>query len=300
MPLTHTSTLRVRYYECDPYGHVNNTNYLRYLEEAAFDASAAAGFDIARYQAMNRMWLVRETDIEYLRPLRYGDTVAIKTWIADFRRVQSRRMYELTNVATGELAARAHTDWVFVDTTTGALVSIPPEFASIFFPEGVPPVAPPRERFPEPPPPPPGIFRLRQQVEWQDIDTAWHVNNAVYLRYVENCSMAVIAAHGWPVQRMTAEGFAILLRRHQIQYLQPALLDDELEVATWVSEVKRVTALRHYTITRVRDGALLARVNTLGVWVNLATGQPMRPPASFLADFAPNIAKIDASQDPAS
>ena len=92
-------------------------------------------------------------------------------------------------------------------------------------------------------------------MEWQDIDSAWHVNNAVYLRYVENCSMAVIAAHGWPVQRMLAESHAILIRRHQIQYLQPALLDDELEVATWVSQVKRATAhapLHHHPRARRR------------------------------------------------
>ena len=125
MPLTHTRNFRVRYYECDPFGHVNNTNYLRYMEEAAFDASAAAGYDLARYDALNRFWLVRETEIEYLRPLRYGDSFHLKTWIADFRRVQSRRDYEFTDAATGELAARAHTDWVFVDRATGALATIP-------------------------------------------------------------------------------------------------------------------------------------------------------------------------------
>ncbi len=37
---------RVRSYECDGYGHVNHANYLRYMQEAAFDASAAAGYDL--------------------------------------------------------------------------------------------------------------------------------------------------------------------------------------------------------------------------------------------------------------
>jgi acyl-CoA thioester hydrolase len=75
MPLTHVRTFRVRHYECDAYGHLNYANYLRYMQEAAFDATAAAGYDLARYEAMGRRWLVRETDIEYLRPLRYGDSV---------------------------------------------------------------------------------------------------------------------------------------------------------------------------------------------------------------------------------
>ena len=39
---THIITFRVRYSECDSLGHVNNTHYLRYMQETAFDASAAA------------------------------------------------------------------------------------------------------------------------------------------------------------------------------------------------------------------------------------------------------------------
>ena len=65
------------------------------MQEAAFDASAAASYDFRRYREMGRAWLVRETDIIYLRPLAYGDSVVVKTWVLDFRRVRSRRAYEL-------------------------------------------------------------------------------------------------------------------------------------------------------------------------------------------------------------
>ena len=43
MPLKHERLFRVRFYECDAYGHLNNSNYVRYMQETAFDASAAAG-----------------------------------------------------------------------------------------------------------------------------------------------------------------------------------------------------------------------------------------------------------------
>ena len=290
MPLTHVRTFRVRHYECDAYGHVNYANYLRYMQEAAFDASAAAGYDLSRYEVMGRHWLVRETDIEYLRPLRYGDSVQVKTWVVDFRRIRSRRAYEFRRVGSGELVARAHTDWVFLDSATWRPAPIPPEMMAAFFPEGLPDPAPPRPRFPSAPPPPPGVFRLRRRVEWRDIDTAQHVNNAAYLAYLEDCGVQVAAAHGWPMSRMQAEGFAIVARRHRIEYRQPAALDDELELATWISDVKRATAIRHYTVTRVGDGALLARARTLWVWVDQKTGRPIRIPGAFLADFAPNIA----------
>jgi acyl-CoA thioester hydrolase len=116
-----------------------------------------------------------------------------------------------------------------------------------------------------------------------------HVADATLLGYVETSSFGVLAAHGWPAARMAVEGFAIILRRHQVEHLEPAALDDELEVATWASGVKRATATRHYTIRRARDGALLTRVDTLGVWVDLATGRPIHIPPVFLADFAPNL-----------
>src|SRR5690554_1377686 len=107
MPLIQERTFRVRHYECDAYGHVNHSHYLHYMQEAAMDASAAAGYDLARYEALGHQWLIRETDIEYLRPLTYGDSVVVKTWVADFHRVRSRRMYELRHAASGELVAQA-------------------------------------------------------------------------------------------------------------------------------------------------------------------------------------------------
>ncbi len=122
----------------------------------------------------------------------------------------------------------------------------------------------------------------------REIDQAQHVNNAVYLSYVEDCGFQLLKHFKWPMQRMLDEGHAILIRKHHIQYVQPALFDDEIEVASYVYDVKRASALRYYSITRVDDGALLAQVNSLGVWVDLKTGLPARFPDEFLADFAAN------------
>ena len=288
MPLTHVRTYRVRYYECDSYGRLNHTNYLRYMQEAAFDASAAAGYDLARYSAMGRHWLIRGTDIEFLRPLRYGDAVQVKTWVADFQRVRSLRLYEFRLAGSHELVARAQTDWAFLESATGRPALIPPEMIAAFFPDGPPQAASPRSRFVAPPRPPAGAFRLRRRVEWRDIDAAQHVNNAVYLAYMEDCGLRAAAAFGWPLGRIQAQGVAILAGWHQIEYRQPALLDDELELTTWLSGVKEAGALRHHTITRAGDGALLARAHTRWGCIDLESGQPMPIPAPLLADLAPN------------
>ena len=139
------------------------------------------------------------------------------------------------------------------------------------------------------PPPPPGIFKTQRYVAWNDVNAAGEVDHASLLAYIEDCGRQAVAAHGWPMERMLADGFAILLRRNLIEYERPAIFDQELELATWASNVRRVTATRHYTVKRIGDPEILARVNALGVWVNLATGQPIRIPPDLLADFAPNI-----------
>jgi acyl-CoA thioester hydrolase len=290
MPLTTTRTFRVRSYECDAYGHLNNSQYLRYMQEAAFDATAAAGFDKARYARMGRAWYIHSSEIEYLRPVQYNDTVEVTTWVSDFRRVSSRREYDLRLAGTGEPVARAHSDWVYVDTATNKPVSIPNDMAQAFFPDGMPESFPRREPFPSAPLPPPGVFRIRRPVEWGELDAARHVNNAVYSQYVMECGMQVLRAYRWPWERMEAAGFAILLRRSWLQYVESAVDGDELEISTWASEMRRSTAVRYYTIQRVQDGALLARIHTLGVWVDLRTGRPIRIPAEFVRDFAANIA----------
>lgn len=289
MPRIHVHTLRVRHYECDPYGHVNQANYLRYMQEAAFGASAAAGYDLDRYEAIDRLWLVRETEIEYLRPLRYGDTVQIKTWVSDFRRVRSRRAYELRHDGSSKLVARASTDWVYLQLSTGRPATIPPEMKTAFYPEGPPQSAPRRERFPAMSPPA-GAFRQVRRVEWRDLDGAGHANNAVHLSYIEDCGLQAIAARGWPIARLEAEGLAVVARRHHIEYRQPALLDDELEVITWLSSIKDSAATRHTILTRLSDGAPISRARTQHVWLDRSTGKPTSIPRAFLTEFAPTLA----------
>ena len=79
-----------------------------------------------------------------------------------------------------------------------------------------------------------------------------------------------------------------MARRYRIEYRQPGLLGDELELATWLSDVKPSTAVRHYTVTRVSGDALLARARVLWGAVDVKTGRPIPLPGTYLGDLAPN------------
>lgn len=290
MPLTHKRTFRVRSYECDAYGHVNHTNYLRYMQEAALDASAAVGYDEARYDALGHIWVIHETNIEYLRPLRFGDSVEVTTWVDDFRRVRSRRMYELRSVASGELVATASTDWVYIERATLRPARVPQEMIAAFLPEGAPEGTPPRDPFPPAPPPPPGIVTMEREVEWRDIDPEQHVNNATYLNYMEEAGFKAALAFGWSAKRMQNEGFAIVARQVRVEYRQQAALGDSLVISTYLSDLRRASATRHYLITRADDGGLIAQARALWIFVNLNTAGIMRLPAVFLDDFRSHVA----------
>ena len=291
MPLTHIRTFRVRHHECNAHDQVYPAVYMRYAQEAAFDASAAAGYDLKRYEKLDRIWLARETEIEYLHPLRYGDSVQVKTWVLDFRRVRSIRAYEFRQVgSSGCLVARATTDWVHLALSSGRPAFISPEMRAAFFPEGPPPPAPARERFPAGPAPPATPFKQVRRSEWRDVDAAGHVNNTVYLSYVEECALQAFAARGWPLSRLDSEGLAIATKLHRIAYRQPALLDDEMELTTWLSGIQESTAVRHTTITRTTDGAEVARARTVHSFLSPDIGRPVAIPDQLLADIAPDIA----------
>lgn len=289
MPAVHERTFRVRHYECDAFGHLNNVSYLRYMQEAAYDASAAVGYGMLSYAQSGRRWYVRETEIEYLTPAYYGDSITVRTWVLDFHRVRSKRVYEFYFSGTDKLAARAWSDWVYLETETSRPVSIPPDMVKAFIPEWKPEMPHPRQRFPAAAPRPKQVFSMRRRVEWQDLDPAKHVNNTAYLVYIQECAMQLGKAFGWSYERSLDAGVFWVPRRHHIEYRISALFDDELEISTWLSNVRRSMATRHFFIYRARDQELLAQDQTLYVAIDNKTLQPVRIPPALLADFTANI-----------
>lgn len=286
----HTWIFQVRYHECDAYGHVNHAHYLRYMQEAAFYASAAVGYTVQRYESEGYIWLAYETDIAYLQSLHYGDVVNVKTWVANFRKVRSLRMYEFRRADSDELIAQAQTDWVLLNMKTRFPAPVPQSMIEAYTANAIlDSTTGVGKRIVTPPPAPPGAFSMRKRVEWRDIDTAQHVNNATYLNYIEDCAIQAAASCGWPMTRLREGGFGFVARQHHLEYKAPARLDDDLELTTWLSDVKSSTAVRHYTIKRVEDSALIAQAQTLWVWLDFATNRPARIPEVFGTDFAATI-----------
>ncbi len=295
MAHTYIHKLDVRHDECDVYGHLNNAVYLRYMQEAAFRASADAGLDADAFEKMGCLWLIRAHEIEYLQPVRGGDQLAVKTWNVGFRRTLMRRVYEMKNVSSGAIVARAHTDWVFLNRETMRPMTIPVDVVAAYLDADEASRTLPKPNFPTPSDPPEQVLRFQKRVEWRDLDAMQHLNNAVYPSYAEEVAMQLADHFGWSFQQWLDNDLAFVARRHRIQYLQPATYKDTLEIATWLYNVRRTSATRYYAFHRLADGRLLAQMETLWALIDLQSGKPTRLPDDFYSTVEKNIS---ASQRP--
>jgi acyl-CoA thioester hydrolase len=123
-------------------------------------------------------------------------------------------------------------------------------------------------------------FELAHLVTAGELDERAHVNNVVYLQWVQDAA----AAH-WtnlaPPGAVTQVAWVAL--RHEIDYLSPAVLDDEIVIRTWVGVANGLSFERFTEIRRRDDDRLLARARTLWCPIDARTGKPQRVSAEVRA-----------------
>ena len=116
-----------------------------------------------------------------------------------------------------------------------------------------------------------------------DIDEQNHVNNTVYLRWIQDVATAHWRAVASPKAQETI-GWVVL--RHEIDYKGPATLGDEMVLRTWVGKATRLTFERFTEIRRNRDGRLLSEARTLWCPIDVQTGRPVRVSAEVRSQFS--------------
>jgi len=116
-----------------------------------------------------------------------------------------------------------------------------------------------------------------------DIDEQNHVNNTVYLRWVQE----VASAHWRAIASSEAqEGIGWVVLRHEIDYKAPACLGDDVVLRTWVGKATRLTFERFTEILRSNDRQLLSTARTLWCPINAQTGRPVRVSAEVREQFS--------------
>jgi len=136
--------------------------------------------------------------------------------------------------------------------------------------------------------PAPHVVELAVRAE--DIDAYGHVNNAVYLTWLDRAAWSHSTALGVPLEQCIALRRGMAAQHIEIDYLRAALSGDLVQAATWIVSVdSRLRAQRHFQIRRVADEATLARARIEYVCINLDTGRAARMPELFARAYVATV-----------
>lgn len=209
---------RVRFEEVTADRTIRSALLLAYAQDCAWQHSAWLGYDRAWYDERAIFWLVRAVELDILAPVATYEDLVVSTEVVGFRRATARRVTEVRD-ATGRVAARAEIDWLLVNER-GVPTRIPAEFDRIFDAEGAAGFEIHRVTLPSRD----DDVRVRQfDVRRRDLDQLDHVNNSVYVDYLE--------------EALEAAGAGRLLgqtpRRYVLEYAGAAERGARLTDRTW-------------------------------------------------------------------
>ena len=132
MPRIRVERFTIDHSSIDLNGHVNNQEYVRWMQDIAMAHSDQQGWTTDRYVATKTTWVIRSHFIEYIRPAFAGDEILALTWVAGIETQSSRRKTRFVRVRDGKTVVEAETAWVYCDTTNGRPTDITSEVRAAF------------------------------------------------------------------------------------------------------------------------------------------------------------------------
>jgi acyl-CoA thioester hydrolase len=131
------------------------------------------------------------------------------------------------------------------------------------------------------------IFDLTIQVQPEHIDSLGHVNNVVYMHWMQDVASAHIEALGLGLKEYQQLKHAMVAVEHQVQYRKAAFLGDEITLRTWLNDLNALYSFRQYAFYRAKDQSLLFTGNTKWACIELQSGRPKRMSPTFLQAYQP-------------
>ena len=115
------------------------------------------------------------------------------------------------------------------------------------------------------------------------IDENGHVNNVAYVQWMQD----IAVEHYESIGGIQAQGSDAtwFVREHRVEYLVPAFAGEEIEIQTWVENIRRVRSLRRYEFVRRSDGKVLVKGETDWVFVDSQTGRQLPIPEAVSKVF---------------
>jgi len=129
------------------------------------------------------------------------------------------------------------------------------------------------------------VFRRTRTIEDDHVDLLGHVNNVVWIELIIELAAAHASSLGLAYEATKKLGGIWIVRRHEIDYHQPALPGEEILEETWVSSLRGARSIRSSCFTRVGDGGRLVSSVTHWAYVDIETHRPRRLDPEILEAF---------------
>jgi acyl-CoA thioester hydrolase len=131
-PLEFSQRWKVRTYEVDENGHVNNAVYLQWAEQLTAEHAEAVGFGREWSIERGGAWLVRRHEITYHQPARRGDEIELTVRVVGIGGVRGNRQTEIRRAGDATLLAEVASEWVWVRLADGRPARVPAELLEAF------------------------------------------------------------------------------------------------------------------------------------------------------------------------
>ena len=95
--LVSTKEIEVRYAETDQMGVVYHANYIIWMELGRTQFVKGLGFNYAALEEQGVLSPVLDIQASYKKPLHYGETATVKTWVEDYDGLRTTYGYEIYN-----------------------------------------------------------------------------------------------------------------------------------------------------------------------------------------------------------
>ena len=126
------------------------------------------------------------------------------------------------------------------------------------------------------------MFELKITAKPDDIDALGHVNNAVYIRWVQEVATAHWLSAAGPHD---IEACLWVVTRHEIDYLRAVAAGETVTARTWVADAPKGARFERHVEFVGSDGKPRARAKTVWAMIDSASGKPMRVPPELAARF---------------
>jgi acyl-CoA thioester hydrolase len=116
----------------DGLGHVNNVQYLKWVEQVAWAHSAQLGLGLLEYQQLDAAMVAREHRLLYKAACFAAQQLQLRTWLGERDALNLCRHYQFVRVDDQQVVFEGHTHWVCIRLSTGRPQRMPPAFRQAY------------------------------------------------------------------------------------------------------------------------------------------------------------------------